>query len=210
MNVLATPRARSNRDDFRPTGGAPATLQYSRDLGGSDSRCDSRDGIINPSNCHSKVTPQGKCVFLLDSALLLSPLPCSPRASFSPRSFFSALELKLELFFSIAPLLALLFGRGNVSRAVRNGRIDDDCRGPKINHVFFRVQRGGGRTGGGGELGAGTVPEKEGNGRLAATRYTHSVDRCRIVYLISGIINQKVQPTLRRNARDRRRSSFTK
>lgn len=35
MNVLATPLARSNRDDFRPTGGAPATLQYSRDLGGS-------------------------------------------------------------------------------------------------------------------------------------------------------------------------------
>lgn len=164
MNALATPLARSNRDDFRPAGKAPdddAVLQGSVSKRRRDSRCDSRDGIINPSNCHSRVTPQSKRVFLLDSALL--PFP----SSLSLRTFLSPLELELELFFGIAPLLALLSGRGNASRAVRNERIDDDCRGPKINHVFFRVQ---GEDKERGENGGQTAPEKEGTGRLAATR----------------------------------------
>jgi len=72
MKALATPLARSNRDDFR------AALQIPKrhrrrspplDRGSLLRGKDSRDGIINPSNCHSRVTPRGKRVFLRDPAL---------------------------------------------------------------------------------------------------------------------------------------------
>jgi len=73
----------------------------------------------------------------------------------------------------------------------------DDCRGPKINHVFFRVQ------GKDGERGEKWRTDRTGKRRDRASgrdSVTHSVDRCRIVYLISGIINQEGLPTLERNA----------
>jgi hypothetical protein len=75
-------------------------------------------------------------------------------------------------------------------------RIDDGCRGAKINHVFRRIGAMGAAKGmeEGGVLQ--TAPEKDrASGRDSVTQ---SVDRCRIVYLISGVINQESRPTLKR------------
>lgn len=205
MNVLATPRARSDRDDFRPTGKAPTTMQYSRDLGGRDSRCDSRDGIINPSNCHSRVTPRGKCVFLLDSVLLPLPSlhPLTPML-FQP----SGTQTRAFLQHRAASCVAFRSREREPSREERTNR--RRLSGTEDKPCLLQGSKGRERERGGGMEGRNRTGKRRdrASGRDSVT---HSVDRCRIVYLISGIINQEVQLTLKRNEFNRRRrSSFTK
>jgi hypothetical protein len=135
MNALATPLARSNRDDVRSTPDLETT-NGTLILEGSVSE-----------EATTATTPETESLILL----IATPKSRREASAFffgaSPlRVLVSSLELKLVLFFGICvPLLvSLRLGRGNASRAMRSERIDDDCRKPKINHVFHRIGRGQG------------------------------------------------------------------
>lgn len=136
-------------------------LRELRGKRGRDSRCDSRDGIINPSNCHLEVTAR--------QARFSPGLP-PPLSHVPDRALLnlSSLKLKLVLFPGIYRRLFffLLLVRFFLSLEPRaSGRIDDNCQGPKINHVFFSI------TDSGREGRRQAVPEKDRrDGRLVATR----------------------------------------
>lgn len=142
-------------------------------------------------------SPRGKRVFLR------GPSPPLPLLSLlRERAFFNFLVPKTwtHAFPRHLPLLAFLFAFRTflpLAQATRNRRIDDDCQRPKINHVFFSIansKREGRRE-------RASCSGKRQKGRTSGRdSVTHSVDRCRIVYLISGVINQEARPTPKRSA----------
>lgn len=149
---------------FGPPARASTTMRYSKDLWGSEKE--------TPG-----VTPETKSLILLIATLesrrkasaffFWIPLffSASPRFSYFESS--SALWNSSSSFSSASYRFLRCFSVEGTRVEPWDERIDDDCREPKINHVFFRVQGEAGERGKNREQ---TVPEKEGTRRLAATR----------------------------------------
>ena len=137
MNALATSLVQSNRlaTIFGPPARASTTMRYSRDLWGNEKE--------TPG-----VTPETESLILLIATLesrrkasaffFLIPL----FSSVSPRfSYFESSSAPWKSSFSSTSHCFLhCFSVERTRVEPWDERIDDDCRGPKINHVFFRVQ----------------------------------------------------------------------